>query len=136
MLSIVDFIARIIKTNSPPTHAKLETGALRCGILGAARIAPDAIMKPAKSHPEFIIYAVAARDKKKAEAFASKHDIPKAYSGSTGYQDMLDNPEIDVVYNPLPNGLHYEWTFFKSSEGWAGSFRGSTFPLSSSDQSR
>lgn len=61
-------------------------GALRCGILGAAKIAPLAIIIPAKTHPEFIIAAVAARSKDKAEAYAKKHGIEKAYSGPTGYQ--------------------------------------------------
>lgn len=65
--------------------AKVE-GALRCGILGAARIAPSALITPAKSHSEFIIHAVAARDKIKAEKYAKTHGIPKVYFGKTGYQ--------------------------------------------------
>jgi len=38
------------------------------------------------------------------------HGIEKTFGGSSGYQDMLDDPTIDAIYNPLPNGLHYEWT--------------------------
>ena len=49
-------------------------------------IAPIAIVNPAKSHPGFSINAVAARDKKKAERFAKKYNIPKCYYGNTGYQ--------------------------------------------------
>lgn len=77
--------AYVLKAIYPPVPAK-EEGALRCGILGAARIAPSAIITPAKSHPEVIIHAVAARDKSRADAFAKKYKIPKAYSGPQGYQ--------------------------------------------------
>jgi len=53
---------------------------------------------------------VAARSKAKAEAYANQHGIQKVYYGPNGYQELLDDKDIDVVYNPLPNGLHYEWT--------------------------
>ncbi|TEA13381.1 D-xylose 1-dehydrogenase (NADP(+)) 2 [Colletotrichum sidae] len=91
---------------NPPVAPKQE-GALRFGILGAANIAPMAIISPAKSHPEVVIQAVAARDKTKAAAFAAKHGIPDV---KDSYQAVLDDPNIDCVYIPLPNGLHYEWT--------------------------
>ncbi|KAK1230606.1 hypothetical protein PQX77_006301 [Marasmius sp. AFHP31] len=81
--------------------------AVKWGILGAANIAPAALIIPAKAHPEVEVYAVAARDISKATAFAKKHGIPKAYEG---YQKLLDDPDIEVIYNPLPNGLHFEWT--------------------------
>ncbi len=78
-----------------PTPVPKLDGALRCGILGAARIAPPAIINPARTHPEFVIAAVAARDQVKAEAFAKKHGIEKVYSGATGYQGS-----ISLQYNP------------------------------------
>jgi len=59
---------------------------LKFGILGAAAIAPPALIIPAKTHPEVVIYAVAARDVKRAEAFAKKHGVSKFYGGSNGYQ--------------------------------------------------
>ena len=68
---------------------------------------PLGIIIPAKSHPGVIIAAVAARDPKRAEAFAKTHDIPNV---SPSYQALIDDPSIDAIYNPLPNGLHYEWT--------------------------
>ncbi|EJD07631.1 NAD-binding protein [Fomitiporia mediterranea MF3/22] len=110
MGSAVSTAQRNWKVRNPPEAAKLNEGVLRCGILGAARIAPSGIIFPAKSHPEITVLAVATRDKTKAETFAKKYGIPKAFSGPTGYQDLLDDPDIDMVYNPLPNGLHYEWT--------------------------
>ena len=51
--------------------------------------------------------AVAARDKSRADAFALRHGIPAAYGS---YEDMLADPDIDAIYNPLPNSLHGPWT--------------------------
>lgn len=80
---------------------------LRFGILGAARIAPGALIRPARSVPDVEIAAVAARDPVKAQAFARKHNIPRV---SDSYDALVNDPAIDAVYNPLPNSLHYEWT--------------------------
>ncbi|KAG1772349.1 NAD(P)-binding protein [Suillus occidentalis] len=99
---------------SPPRPYNVEDNdtlpPLKIGILGAAAIAPPALVLPAKSHPEVELYAVAARDISRAEKFAKKHGFKKWYGGKDGYQELLDDHEIDIVYNPLPNGLHYEWT--------------------------
>jgi predicted dehydrogenase len=56
---------------------------------------------------EVTVTAVAARDFSRAEGFALRHGIPKAYGG---YDEMLADPDIDAVYNPLPNSLHGPWT--------------------------
>ena len=58
------------------------------------------------SHPDVLIAAIAARDESKASAFAKKWSIPDVHPS---YQALLDDPKIDAVYIPLPNGLHYEW---------------------------
>ncbi|MHA6759524.1 Gfo/Idh/MocA family protein [Streptacidiphilus sp. PAMC 29251] len=80
---------------------------LRIGVLGAARIAPSALVRPAAKVPEAVVTAVAARDPERARGFAAKHRIPTVHAG---YQALLDDPDIDAVYNPLPNALHAEWT--------------------------
>jgi predicted dehydrogenase len=80
---------------------------LRIGTLGAARITPNALIKPARNNTEAEVVAVAARDRSKAEAYAAKHGIPKVHGS---YEDVIADPEIDAIYNPLPNGLHAEWT--------------------------
>ncbi len=80
---------------------------LRIGILGAARIAPTALIKPASRTGRAVVAAVAARDRTKAEEFARKHGIPRVLDT---YDDLLADPDIDAVYNPLPNGLHGYWT--------------------------
>jgi predicted dehydrogenase len=64
-------------------------------------------MKPATDNPEVEVAAVAARDVGRAEAFAAKHGIAQVHDS---YQTLIADPNLDAVYNPLPNGLHGRWT--------------------------
>ncbi|WAC89157.1 Gfo/Idh/MocA family protein [Mycobacterium sp. Aquia_213] len=80
---------------------------LRIGILGAAAIAPSALIKPAKTNAEVVVAAVAARDQSRARAFAAKHDIARVHDD---YDALIADPDLDAIYNPLPNGLHGKWT--------------------------
>ena len=66
------------------TQAK-NASALRFGILGAARIGPDALIEPAKTHPDVIVAAVACRDKERGEQYAQKYGIPRTFSDSNAY---------------------------------------------------
>ena len=80
---------------------------LRIGILGAARIAPVALVKPARRTKKATVVAVAARDRGRAVDFASKHHVERVLDS---YEELVNDPDIDAVYNPLPNGLHGYWT--------------------------
>ncbi|UVO14498.1 Gfo/Idh/MocA family oxidoreductase [Mycobacterium sp. SVM_VP21] len=80
---------------------------LRIGVLGAARITPDALLKPAAANPEVVVSAVAARDIGRARAFAAKHGIDRVHAS---YNALIADPEVDAIYNPLPNHLHGRWT--------------------------
>jgi predicted dehydrogenase len=80
---------------------------LRIGVLGAARIAPLALIKPAKDNADVVVAAVAARDGSRARAFAAKHGIARVHES---YGALIADPDLDAVYNPLPNGLHGKWT--------------------------
>jgi predicted dehydrogenase len=80
---------------------------VRIGILGAARIAPAGVVKPARNNAEAEVVAVASRDPERAQRFASKHRVPKVHPT---YDAVLLDDGIDAVYNPLPNGLHARWT--------------------------
>jgi hypothetical protein len=73
----------------------------------AARIAPLVLIKPAKDNPEVVVAAVAARDRSRARAFAAKHGIPRVHDP---YDALIRDPELNAIYNPLPNGLHGRWT--------------------------
>src|SRR5579862_1229248 len=79
---------------------------IRVGILGAARIAPAAVVRPARAVDEVEITAVAARDRSRAEAFAAKHGIGRV---ADGYEALVNDPDLDALYIPLPNGLHGRW---------------------------
>jgi len=85
----------------------MATEQLRVGILGAARIAPKALVDPANKTGAFDVVRVAARDMGRAADFASSHEIPHV---SETYADLIAADDIDVVYNPLPMSLHAEWT--------------------------
>jgi predicted dehydrogenase len=80
---------------------------VRIGTLGAARITPLALIKPGRAVADAAVVAVAARDPERARKFAAKHGIPKVHRT---YDELIADPEVDAVYNPLPNGLHAEWT--------------------------
>jgi predicted dehydrogenase len=80
---------------------------VRIGVLGAARIAPSAVIKPAPHVGEAEVVAIAARDRARAEKFAAKHDVPNVYAD---YEALIGAPDVDAIYNPLPNGLHAPWT--------------------------
>jgi predicted dehydrogenase len=77
------------------------------GTLGAARITPSALVRPARTVDGVVVAAVAARDRERAAAFAAKHGIGRVHST---YEDLLADPDLAAVYVPLPNGLHAEWT--------------------------
>ncbi len=66
-----------------------------------------ALIKPAASVEQAVVTAVAARDRNRAEKFARQHEIPTIHAS---YDDLLADPDIDVIYNPLPNGLHGRWS--------------------------
>src|SRR3954470_17865117 len=83
----------------------MSTEPLRVGILGAARIAELAIVKPAKATGTRLV-TVAARDRQHAEAVAAEHGGERA---PRSYAAVLAHPEVEVVYNPLPNSLHGPW---------------------------
>jgi predicted dehydrogenase len=80
---------------------------VRIGVLGAARIAPAALMRPAQVVAGVEVGAVAARDRRRAEAFAARYAVPAVHES---YEALLADPSLDAVYIPLPNGLHARWT--------------------------
>jgi len=80
---------------------KLKMGVLGCSGHYAKRIAVP-ILESLLVEP----YAIASRDLEKAQNYAKKWGFAKAYGS---YEDLIKDPEVDFIYNPLPNHLHLEW---------------------------
>jgi xylose dehydrogenase (NAD/NADP) len=76
------------------------------GVLGTARISRS-IIPPMRASTRHDLVAVASRDRARGEAYAREWDIPRVH---TSYETLIDDPEIDAIYNPLPNALHAAWT--------------------------
>ena len=89
------------------------TNKIRWGILSTAGI-NQALLDPIRQAGRSELAAVASRDLDRAEAYAQKEGIPKAYGS---YEEFLADPDIDVIYNPLPNLLHAEWTVKAAEAG-------------------
>ncbi|MDG4825862.1 Gfo/Idh/MocA family oxidoreductase [Asanoa sp. WMMD1127] len=87
---------------------------MRIGVLGAARIAPAALVRAAAVVGGVEVAAIAARDRGRAEAFARRHGIATVHDS---YAALVDDPSLDAVYVPLPNGLHARWTLAAVAAG-------------------
>lgn len=79
---------------------------VRWGILSTAHIG-KAVMRGIGMGVSSCVHAVASRDWTRAGEWAKEHGIPRAFGS---YDDLLQSREVDVIYNPLPNSLHAEWT--------------------------
>jgi predicted dehydrogenase len=79
---------------------------LNWGLLSTAKI-NQALIKPINASKRTRLLAVASRSQSSADAYARENKIPRAHGS---YEALLADPEIDVIYNSLPNNLHAEWT--------------------------
>jgi predicted dehydrogenase len=84
----------------------VKTAQLRWGIIGTAKIARSAFL-PALGVAGGVAAAVAGRDEARTRWWAEENGVLRAI---TGYQNLIDDPGVDVLYNPLPNSLHADWT--------------------------
>lgn len=91
-----------------PSHRTLHWG-----ILSTARI-NRALIGPLNSSSRNRLVAVASRDSGRARAYALERKIPQYYGN---YEALLEDADIDVIYNPLPNSLHAEWTIKAAQAG-------------------
>jgi predicted dehydrogenase len=87
---------------------------VKWGVLGAAKIARVKVI-PAMQLGEYSeVVAIASRDAQRARAVASELGIRKAHSS---YEDLLADPEVEAIYNPLPNHLHVPWSIRAAEKG-------------------
>src|SRR5258707_12660829 len=87
---------------------------IRWGILSTADIGLGQVIPAMQRGAYCDITAIASRDAEKARAAADRLGIPKAYGS---YEEMLADPEIDAIYNPLPNHLHVPWSIRAAEAG-------------------
>src|SRR6266516_4541030 len=80
---------------------------VRWGVLGPANIATGKVLPAMQQGTYCDITAIASRSLEKAQAAAARLGIPKAYGS---YEELLADPEIDAIYNPMPNHLHVPWS--------------------------
>src|SRR5690349_17290202 len=89
-------------------------GKVKWGVLGVAAIAVKKVIPGMQNGSLSKIVAIASREKGKAEKAAKSLGIPKAYGS---YEDLLADPEIEAIYNPLPNHLHVPWSIKAAEAG-------------------
>lgn len=88
--------------------------ALKWGIMGCANIAVEKVIPGLLRSRTAEIRAIASRNLVKAKETAERFGIPKAYGS---YEELLEDPELEAVYIPLPNHLHKEWTIRAAEAG-------------------
>jgi predicted dehydrogenase len=87
---------------------------VKWGVLSTAKIGLEKVI-PAMQRGQYCdIHAIASRSLPSAQAAASKLGIPKAYGS---YEELIADPAIEAIYNPLPNDMHVPWTLAAARAG-------------------
>jgi predicted dehydrogenase len=87
---------------------------VRWGVLGAAKIAADHVIPALQKGARSEVVAIASRTLEKARSTAAGFNIPRAYGS---YEELLADPDVEVIYNPLPNHLHVPWSIRAAEAG-------------------
>jgi predicted dehydrogenase len=87
---------------------------LRWGVIGVAKIAVDKVIPAMQRGERAVVTAIASRDLARAQQAAAALGIAKAYGS---YEELIADPDIDAIYNSLPNHLHREWTIAAAERG-------------------
>lgn len=90
------------------------TRPLRMGILGCARIARRGVIAGIAAAPSVELAALASRDVERARMWAAEFGVPRCHAS---YEALIDDPDVDAVYIPLPNELHRPWTLRAAAAG-------------------
>jgi D-xylose 1-dehydrogenase (NADP+, D-xylono-1,5-lactone-forming) len=91
----------------------VAAGSVRWGILGTGDI-NDRFLAGARLSDAVDILAVGSRTPSRAAVFAERHAIPRVHGS---YEELLADPEVEAIYNALPNTLHHEWTLRSLAAG-------------------
>src|SRR5690349_24966510 len=96
------------------SRAMSSRNPVRWGILSTAGIGVHRFIPGAMASTNGVVVAIASRDRERARRVATDLGIPRAHGS---YEDLLADPEVDAIYNPLPNTLHAEWTLKAAEAG-------------------
>jgi predicted dehydrogenase len=91
-----------------------KTGKVKWGILGVASIATRKVIPGMQKGEWSEVTAIASRELRNAQRAAEELKIPKAYGS---YEELIGDPEIEAIYNPLPNHLHVPWSIKAAEAG-------------------
>lgn len=80
---------------------------IRWGVISTAKIAREKVIPATQRSETGVVTAIASRDLSQAKSIASKLGVEKAYGS---YEELLADPNVDAIYNPLPNHLHVSWS--------------------------
>jgi predicted dehydrogenase len=97
-----------------PVSRSERIAPVRWGILGTAKIAVEKVIPGMRASSLAQVVAIASRDIAKARAAAKDLGIPRAFGS---YQELIDDPDIEAIYNPLPNHLHVPWSIRAAEQG-------------------
>jgi len=90
------------------------TDKVRWGVLGVAAIAVEKVIPAMQAGQWSTVHAIASRDPEKARQAARRLGIPRSYGT---YEELLADPDVEAVYNPLPNHLHVPWSILAAEKG-------------------
>jgi xylose dehydrogenase (NAD/NADP) len=79
---------------------------VRWGILSTARI-NHAVLEPARESDKADVIAVASRDPGRAQSYTREHGVERSYGS---YEELLEDPDVEAIYNSLPNSMHVDWS--------------------------
>lgn len=92
----------------------MERDIVRYGLISTAQIALTKHLPAARGSKNSEIVSISSRGESKARAAADQHGIPSWYGS---YEELLADPDLDAVINPLPNSMHCEWTIKAAEAG-------------------
>jgi predicted dehydrogenase len=104
----------MVSNRAYPTVSAVPNAPVRWGVLGAANIAVRQVIPAMQKSSACDVLAIASRDLSKAQAAASQLGLPRAYGS---YEELVADPDIEAIYNPLPNHLHVPWTIRAAEQG-------------------
>lgn len=97
-----------------PTNASAGQEPVRWGVLSTAKIGRNAVIPAIAKARNARLVAVASRDVAKAEPIAAQYPSARVFDS---YEALLEDPEVEAVYIPLPNGMHVDWTIRATEHG-------------------